>query len=856
MENANVNILKTHYSSSEAFKLLKKLNQINVYDTKELKKHISSIRVGTGNFYDKKAIDKCALEFENTVLAEEYLDILNNKTNGFLVRIIDKKSPIYGLKLFLKKHKIKYLPSKTDINPTLQDRYYLSEVDSVVNAVRSFVKIYNVEGSPYNVDYETLSVDMLNEHYYPGNVADDIMGCRVKFATYSNIFNLVKIGVYYYIRKECLDKYYNMKNSVISIPELAKEITKQLTNETITVGILFEYLQSNNYNIVMCKETPFLLANSVYISDVDAITKFFVDRNKFKNIKTAYGKIKFYINENPSSNTQIKETLKEFEKFALKRSNAYSNTTAMFNALKEVYQVLNFRLKSELKDISQEEYIDINRYMLEFNTSLGREEFNKFYVSIKQQEEDTKEIIIQDVKKRDDLDSTPYPFESFVETFVRLIEYINSDEGLDSIIKSRRYASLCLYIMMHYVTIWRTKDIFSMPSPNLSLIGFNSGKEFLEWLKESTEPFSLNMGRLVCTDIERKVKMLRKRAKKNKGKLIFIIGDEIAKELGLLLCICEAHREYFSNKSKSASKDLVIASSLKREYLSDIFGDRADMLFEGKQYSNRRGNKSFAGYIQDKSEEWGLGIGYLLDSIMRGHRLNDNLISETTKIYINRDVNKVTLRLFKAGIFGGVKSKLLTLADVNYEELTPDEKVTKIQELHMTPYQIEKAYQVLAKRNNDVDNFLNNYLKAPYTKKGLVKELMYGKNSYGKHVGTKCLLRAYRETEKDEIATIDSPNYCCIVPDSESCFGCSFMIAKRIFLKEVGIRFNQTIEKLRECSSEIDKKINIDRLESIYIPLIYDAVQSFGLEEVREMIDISNVMNIINVEKERIGEVL
>ncbi|MDU7944189.1 MAG: hypothetical protein E7J38_11665, partial [Streptococcus salivarius] len=313
---------------------------------------------------------------------------------------------------------------------------------------------------------------------------------------------------------------------------------------------------------------------------------------------------------------------------------------------------------------------------------------------------------------------------------------------------------------------------------------------------------------------------------------------------------CEANRQLKQTNGRADVDTLIAKGAIytqrQREVLPRIFEDVEDV-FEGDVFSNKRANKAFQTYVAAKSEEWNIGVGYILASIFRGHKINSNLIAEVTKVYITKDVNESSVRAFNMGVMSGVKYRLLEAIGVD----TGDEKkeIDKaVSDIKLTPFQIELTMKNLAEKSKTITEFLDEILTGKDVEL-TVKELLYGKNSYGKHVYTKCLYRAFINSKKGQSEYASNCIEHCVYANSEGCIGCSFLVAERFFLYEVAKRLSSVVDALNDAKSEVDKRIHFYRIANLYMPLIKEAYTELGMNVVENIIDVDKMMLVMNKHK-------
>jgi hypothetical protein len=839
-----------------------------------LEKIFNTLHFKTRIYYLKNDVDKFAIKYVDTTCKQvEFAELLDKELNKLTRKLVPhyqtpSKAGGDFPKLFEQYGKI-ILEPYTDENPSGNRRFYCSDVKDIAdNLVRDYVEIYNVDGSNYNINnIKELSLDIIETKYYTSESYRQIYKKEPRRGHWIGKVPMIKIRNAYYFRKEHIDFMEDLKCNTISIDDLIIKIKNDI-GKSVSKSSLIEYVVENNIPYYSGRDLQSTSRSHIEYDYVETVLDHYRRIAEYDECKSTFEKVKLYMKYSPLKNNNIHETLKDFDEFMIERFNKKArNTKERYKcSYYAIYDMLMSKLSCELKDITSEKFVSLSTYLMNYSNKFSQQEFGYFYNTIMKKYKISRNITVEQAPSvRNEV--LPYELEKFLEMYGTIFLKMQDKKWINRLATEGALASATLYIAVHYLSAWRSVDIRDIPFPNLKLINFRSPEKFLEFIKEDSDSFTDSMGQKICMDIENKIKLWRKKAKKNKGNLVLYINDSSKKHIGMLLAICEAHRQIRENKiRKNGVKNIGSGSTLiyqaaiwRRTYFEEIFEERTDYLFEQKTFGNRKANKAFMTYIQNKSEEWGLGVGYLLDSILRGHKLDERLISETTQIYIKRAVDKTTIRIFTAGIFGGIKHKLLELVYEDYEDLSLDERAERVKELKILPSEVESMNKVLAERSSHVGNLLDTCLKVKYTefKKSkwykVLQELLYGKDCYGKHEGVKCLIRAIQKVENDELnITPVYGNYECINSECKTCFGCEYLLGKKLFLHEVSSSFNETKENLKRCISPIDKIIHMKRIEKIYFPIIFEAIEAFGEDEVVDIIQIGNITDILRIEKNKI----
>ena len=822
-----------------------------------------NIKVYKGEFYRgilyygsqiplvKKYIDKDLREKEDMVELKEYLELINKSFYGF--DIFKKKTSLNAkrrnLNNILNKNNIKY--SRSNDN---HYKYYKSEIKSIVKSIIDDVEICNIDNSVYNICKENFEASEL-QNYYTNREAASVIGVEyLNSDTLKKNFNVIRIpslfGSEYLVRKEQIDEVALTRKQGITVVQLQKEILDELgldiNVQTITEAVRKKYgyiEQKNN-----------LLSNSKFISreNADAYKEEIKNNYEFDKLETLYEKVKFLIDNNAGNfvNTKIENTLKLFDEYLLYISNELKNAKSYCNYFTNIYKTLTTRLSKEIVDLSKDEIVELIGYVNRIYGVSTKKRFVYFYYWVLDKlKKDEKEILLPQRKYNE---VKPYPLNEYFMTLGLLVEKIYDKKFVTNMIGNRGLSSLILYILSHYVTIWRKQDIIDkFPKPNFKIIGFNDAMAFKEWLMCEENEFTYDMGYKICTDFQEKIIERRETASKNGEKLVIYIPEFLYIAYGLVICICEVNRVMVEKtKSKVKKTDTLISKGSTKQdamerYFPCLFGDLATVFFENNYYSNRRANKSFETYVSEKSEEWNLAIGYLLGILLRGHKLNRNLINETTKIYVDKNIDKASVRAFSLSVMNGIKYRILSIVDDEFREKEPDAKVNECNELKLSNYQTEMIMANLRETQIIVNKFLDENLLSKKQEKMVLSELLYGKKSFAKHEGTKCLLRAVYAVKENSNGDIILGKK-CINSNRDGCIGCPFVIIHVYFIFELSRRVNKLINSIKQSKSKYDIQINMRRLRDLYFPILYEATNTLGAKFVSEVINMNEVTSVYN----------
>lgn len=781
-------------------------------------------------------------------------------------RLLKDNFSVQGRKLkeFFDLHNLEYLDIDDDANPFKSFAYgfYVDSIDAVEKVYIDLLKINNVEGSKYNLDKTMLTNSFLDNELYNSEEAGYIISTdlgysfdRDKSRGFMNrnggdCVSLKCERETYYIKSQIDEIHSELENLYVARDALA------IVNEKLGLDIHYRTFTSilANEGFVAEMSSPFRKDwFFVEKSKIKELINYFESRERYMKATTAYGKYTVFKSTVANINKDIPKTLSYLDSYSLIKSNNFRgrSNTNLYYTFKNLYIYLSEGMHKEIEDLTNEELELLINYIGERKPSLVAE-FKKFYNFTMKNINKSDKVLPSVRKKTKEIPG--YELELYFSVIAEIMNKLCNKEFIDTLIDDWSLSSLTLYIYTHYISVWRRADIVEeIPKPNLKLIGFDNGESFKKWLKEGNT-FTENMGKIICKDIETKIYAFRETASKNKSELLLYVSEYMHYTYGLLLCICEANRQTNTNV-KSDTTVLIAKGAVKtvrqRELLPKILNKQSISALEGS-FENRRANKSFESYVAKKSEEWNIGVGYIMASIFRGHKLNESLISEVTKTYINKDVNESSVRAFNMGVLSGVKYRLLEAIGVKITDEDKNLIDNKVSAISLTPYQTELTLKNLSYNSEIIDNFFNLILSEGRDKvKRTLGELLYGKKSYGKHVYTKCLYRAYMSSKQDNIEFTGNYTNPCINANNDGCLGCPFLLAERYFLYELSNKLKEAVSYLENAKSNIDKNIHFNRLLEFYMPLIQEAYNELGMDYVDSIVDVDYMMTVVNkVQKE------
>ncbi len=799
---------------------------------------------------------------------------------------------IYNEIIYLKKSDVQYWGNKS------KDLIKISDAKKIFNYKKSdwFIEIlkknkirilvnkehpYGREYLMYKEDIENLKILIdkgINfEDYMTISEVRSFLGIKTTYKTIKRFVEPpVVIKKVNYFKKNDIYELRKYITDTIALDDLVKKYGDKIGRKKIV-----KVLKNNNIKIIYPQEHPFIYGYLVLKKDLDEINNIIEFEIKLDSSGSRRKKFDLLISKIPEKES-IKETLKEFSgEFVVERLNNKQSDDCLYVPLYNTYVLICDILQKNLHEYSDK---DIQRFLsIVFNDErINNNVKIEFLYFCNFSNKKHKRNVLPYKLNQGDLVKKPmekisYSREQILELFGLLYSSLNDREYLNKALDKRKYAMVWLYMYMHYIVFWRTSTMKDIPKPNLKVIGFNSGEEFLSWCKEPTNIFTEDMGVKICASVKIQIDSLEITARKNGQPLIFEYGKLMSRGLGLLLAICEAHRQRLE-QAKLQRKDkfyrrhdtdrLITNNLFEINNYKGLFGEKYTNIFGEQVFSNLAMERAFNNYTLDYSEENNNSLGTHILSIMRSHVIDINGISNTTPNYETRvkegTIGDIVAVLEEIGAFGFAKHTLLTICDKEYKAAKLTERNKKIVDLAITPNQAEGLVRVVAKQRQYITNLLTKMIVNPDIAEIVLKELAYGTNVAGKHEHSRCLLKVLLNLHNDEVeeeiytldlGTNEEIRNNCLMPSANQCFTCPLLIGQIYLLYELNDVINDAINTIKSSNNDFEKLIQSTLIFESYLPILYEAQDVLGNDMVGNYIDLEHICNnLIKLESE--GKIL
>ncbi|SCJ87525.1 Uncharacterised protein [uncultured Clostridium sp.] len=806
-------------------------------------------------------------DFSNIINSAQKIVELNCSTSKELLDKINNLFIIGGytqlntstLKKIFKENNLQLIPPTYIANFSSSNLISQKDVDIILSKVELLfkTKILCISNLTYD-DYINLSKAEFFDNYVAYSEIEDSLKEFIAFPKHSsdygftykfNIFaktNIRVIGLRspvnnIFINKKDFDEVIETLKTYTSI----YDIQKTLKLNTIDRRSFEAQNIDLFYNLPLTKE-------GIYVKTEDA--KKFIDSYNYKKdlaaANTVFERYMLRINYSPNpKESLIPQTLKFFNDFVLLKSNKIKSIGGRDTAYYDLYNILCDTLKTDLTSITGELLQkELNKILLlasaKYRTKeawVGFLDFLKLNCTHFKPTETIKLVSTSNKLQA-------YSRESFINLAMVLIDIIEDKNLIKKTYRNWNNSSALCYVFLHLCLAWRRNDLTTkLPSPNLNLISnLKDYNDFIEWLESGNE-LSERVSLLICHDIETKVKRFNFTASKNNENLACVIPKFLSRHLALILCINEANKQLAHKKYNKTNRLDISFTKRGIENVNSIFVKEFNtdlVAILGEPFNNIKATKSFLTLITEKSEEFGLAYGYYFAQKLRAHKSSPEVLSNTTKIYLDKDISKASVMAFAVGTMGSIKYNLLSLVDDEFNTTSLFNQANSIVALNLTPSQIESATKTLAIKSEDIKNNLLKILTTKERKDNFIRELLYGKNSYGKHNDTKCLFKIIKNMDNKVTEISVNENTQCPFR-TESCIGCANLISTRYFMYFIEDKFNKVLDSLENSTSQIDKDIHIGRLQELYLPTILDMFDIFGKETIANLLNTKRYKELI-----------
>lgn len=648
---------------------------------------------------------------------------------------------------------------------------------------------------------------------------------------------------------------YKTGNTYVSIKELNK--FKELMKDYVPASQHFKDLNLGvDYNPAVAKTNNIISFRykHIYYIHKSEIERYINIANYNKDLLEADNfydafilKTKYLPHEKESKFPNAKKIFKKYIKQSKRKKTDASHMFRVYNNILD-------NIKVDLQPYNEFENNELLQVVL--NNFSDNDKLTKMtitFINYLKKKEKFKLLSVSSLTNS--TEKKPYKPEEFIKLLSAMLLVLEDKDRVEKLYGNWQLSSAFTYVFLHFCLAWRRTDLRdNLPSINLSMISddLSDGESFINWLKQGNK-LSYEQSRYICEALEEETARLRKKANKTDEFLHCIIADSLMWEVATLLCINEANKQIFFKYSFKASttrddRNFIHSYTSGDKLVSQL--KKVDIDIEkilNGSFDNIRMNKGFMNLVRDKAEELNL-FSYTYIELLRSHKAKPYQLSETTKIYLNKDVEKGSVLAFSTGTMGSVLYLLKELVDNNFNTKALEEKIQDIKELNVTPYGLETNINSMSKKVTTMNKELEEYFKGGKSPKDFLEKFLYGQTFGGIEKQTKCLIKITRDEENNlRIAPIGcedkTPISHCPLK-RRSCIGCDYMIALRYFIYEFRKKYDEIFTKLEKAKSKIDIENFQYIINSLYIPLIEDLASVVGEEDIYKILDLDRLQRL------------
>lgn len=184
------------------------------------------------------------------------------------------------------------------------------------------------------------------------------------------------------------------------------------------------------------------------------------------------------------------------------------------------------------------------------------------------------------------------------------------------------------------------------------------------------------------------------------------IPESVEVHIGTLFAIAEAHFQLANGNSEKSLIRVITGYEQNNRYMGEEIGE----LFIESDFRSKAANKSYMQMIYLLTDDI-LGVndefrvkGYMLAALARSHKGSYGDFAKTTSVYL-KDAKMsgytpefVARELFERGVLSVIPSMLLKMVvGEEYSNLSVENQTKMIQELNMSPAEVEKTISVMQK---------------------------------------------------------------------------------------------------------------------------------------------------------------
>ena len=382
-------------------------------------------------------------------------------------------------------------------------------------------------------------------------------------------------------------------------------------------------------------------------------------------------------------------------------------------------------------------------------------------------------------KRQDKTESSAaYDIDEYLELLYVLFneDYIQENEMYINAAESKNYTDTWLFLSLHFICALRNSDLLRIHRPKLTM----SPEQVLEKIRGSC--FLDEDARLTLYSITWRLSVLLlipNKTSKHSGisSIKFCVPESVEVHIGILLALAEAHRQI--ERVPDAEPFIRCISDYNR--ISKYMGDEIGALFLESNFRSRSANKSYLQSVYmltddvlGNDDEFNVK-GYILAALARSHKGSYGDFAATTAVYL-KDAKLsglspefVARELFERGVLSFIPSMLLKMITTGkYNKLPVDKQTKLIQQLDMTPQEIEEVVTLSNKSRKQSAEILAEIVSKEESPRNTILQILHrigNGNAVSKQNECLCLISAMKR--------------CCPHSDRTNCIGCEYEISTK-----------------------------------------------------------------------------
>ena len=711
--------------------------------------------------------------------------------------------------------------------------------------------------------FKTFVKNFKKDNYYSKDEAAKVLGLtRPNIAYYDRtLLTPYKYGGGLYYRKEEINYFKNLKNETKTAIELKDMFGyASVTPICNAVNIL---KSRGNKNVDLIPFEMHMFGFTYLIKGYEDVVEYLQSKKDIKEMDSYNDKFIYKVNNIKTLDCKGILTLEDLKLFAkekhdrLKETSSFSESS--YHCHVRLYDFFNKRLKKPLHKYNEEEFKKLCAELRASKDICGYDEIELGYFVqyCKAKYRDSKlpnTKSKQVIKKKADKENREedYTTEQWIAFAHMVYKSTEEQDKIKLAVKTKEIAMTWAYIAFHFVASWRKNDICNIPFPDLELLGFNHGKMFLEYIKNEGI-FTEKMGEIICFDILNKVSGFNEVAFKNEQPLKFVISKSWLRPIGLLLALCEAHRQTPKYSTENVEQ-LIGVNCCRFSNCHKLFGEEYVNIMGKRNFSNLAATRIMLKFYEKKGLETNIALSQLLPAAARSHKpkFKGGASPTTADFYLanaynnkDNDINNITFAMVEREFMSFAGYQLLFALNPEFKHERLDKQTSMIKSLSLTPTQVHSMSMTVIKRQSEIDEFMKDLISLPKSEiKGIIMIMMNGK-APSKHHCANCLLRAALYNKKDRIFDGGITDI-CVMKQSSTCFGCDYLIGEKYFLIEIVAEIKKIIKCFKNSTYDRDKKRYGEFLKVLH-NIVVEATYILGRDKVGTYIteEISNIFTLV-----------